>query len=162
MSTTSAKLREIDVFLHQQKEAREKNEQLASDRISQMECHLYRIQDAVKQDVSTRLTAFEDRLLESMKAQVQTSGDAMDGMNAKLEKLMSVVEKVITGEIPQAPPHSGAASRPLITTADDESSCTSHSQSTVRSRTLTQTRLTALPITVKTPDKKSLKSTGKP
>ena len=161
MSTTSAKLREIDVFLHQQKEAREKNEQLASDRISQMERHLYRIQDAVKQDVSTRLTAFEDRLLESMKTQVQTSGDAMDSMNAKLEKLMSVVEKVITGDIPQALPHSGAASRQLITAADDESSCTSHSQNTVRSRILTQTRLTTLPITVKSPDKKRLKSTGK-
>ena len=161
MSTTSAKLREIDKFLHQQKEAREKNEQLASDRISQMERHLYRIQDAVKQDVSTRLTEFEDRLLESMKTQVQTSGDAMDSMNAKLEKLMSVVEKVITGEIPQVQPTSAVATRPPITAADDESSCTSHSQSTVRSRTLTQTRLTALPINVKSPDKKRLKSTGK-
>ena len=79
----------------------------------------------------------------------------MDSMNAKLEKLMSVGEKVITGEIPQAPPHSGAASRPLITAVDDESSCTSHSQNTVRSRILTQTRLTALPINVKSPDKKT-------
>ena len=161
MSTTSAKLREIDVFLHQQKEAREKNEQLASDRISQMERHLYRIQDAVKQDVSIRLTEFEDRLIESMKTQVQTSGDAMDSMNAKLEKLMSVVEKVIAGETPPAQLASEAATRPPITAADDESSCTSHSQSTVRSRTFTQTRLTALPIIVKSPDKKRLKSAGK-
>ena len=96
-----------------------------------------------------------------MKTQVQTSRDAMDSMNSELEKLVSVIEKVITGEIPQAQTTSAVASHPPTTAADDESSCTNHSQSTVRSQNFTQTRLTALPIIVKSSDKKLLKSNGK-
>ena len=55
--------------------------------------------DSVKQDFSTRLDEFEGKVLTSMKHQIDASGAALENMNAKLEKLMLVVETVVTENV---------------------------------------------------------------
>ena len=73
MSTTSARFREIDKILNNQKQLNAKQEQMSLDRISQIERQLHRITtmeeklDSVQQDFSTRLDDFEGKVLSSMK-----------------------------------------------------------------------------------------------
>ena len=109
MSTTSARFREIDKLLNIQKQAYAKQEQLSSDRLSMIERQLHRINDmdgkldSVQQDFSTRLDEFEGKVLTSMKSQIDASGAALENMNAKLEKLMLVVETVVTADVNKFP-----------------------------------------------------------
>ena len=108
MSTTTARFREIDKILKNQKQLTAKHEQLSSDRISQIERQLHRITDmegkldSVKQEFSTRLDDFEGKVLSSMKRQIDSSGEALESMNVKLEKLMLVVSKVMNENVQQA------------------------------------------------------------
>ena len=107
MSTTSARFREIDKIINIQKQANSKQEQLASDRLSQIERQLHRINDmdgkldSVKTEFATRLEDFEGKILSSMKSQIDASGAALASMNAKLEKLMLVMARVVTEEVPR-------------------------------------------------------------
>ena len=110
MSTTAAKLRELDKLIQGQKHVQEKNEQQSSDRIAQIERQFYRINevetklDSVQKSMKSRLTGFESRILESMNQQVQTSSEALTNMNEKMEKLMRVVESVLQQNPRMSPP----------------------------------------------------------
>jgi hypothetical protein len=107
MSTTTARFREIDKLLNNQKQLAAKHEQMSSDRISQIERQLHRITDmegkidSVKQEFSTRLDDFEGKMLSSMKRQIDSSGGAFESMNTKLEKLMLVMSQVMTDNVNQ-------------------------------------------------------------
>ena len=166
MSTTSARFREIDKILSNQKQLHAKQEQMSSDRISQIERQLHRITtmeeklDSVQQDFSTRLDDFEGKVLSSMKRQIDSSGNALESMNAKLEKLMLVVEKVVTDNAPQVE----------IATECVHDTTTSASERPAISRTLVSNLsdismddqgTNEASVTIKSPQKKRIRSATK-
>jgi hypothetical protein len=122
MSTTSAKLREIDKLIQGQKQVHEQS----SDRIAHIERQRHRIHavetklDSVQQSMESRLTGFEGRILEMMNKQVQSSGVALTNMNEKMEKLMLVVESVLQ-KSPRSPQASPTQTHHTDTTASEKS-----------------------------------------
>jgi hypothetical protein len=98
LSTSSAKFRELDAILQRQKQEAEQAASKASDRISTIERQLYRINDMdqklseVQDDIARRFTIFEDRLLDTMKAQLGQSGTNMALMESRMAQILSFVE----------------------------------------------------------------------
>ena len=99
MSTSSAKLRELDAVIQRQKKTNEKKDAQNSERISLIERQLHRINDLdsklddVKTDFGHRLHLFETRMVDTVKGQIESSNHNMENMNVSMEKLMSVVNK---------------------------------------------------------------------
>ena len=87
MSTSSAKIRELDAVLQRQKKSNEKKDAKQSERVSQIERQLHRINDLdtkldnVQTDFGLRLNIFETRMVETVKDQ--------------MEKLMLVVNSLV-------------------------------------------------------------------
>jgi hypothetical protein len=98
LSTSSAKFRVLDALLQRQKQDAEQAASKASDRISTIERQLYRINDMdqklseVQDDIARRFTIFEDRLLDTMKAQLGQSGANMALMESRMAQILSFVE----------------------------------------------------------------------
>jgi hypothetical protein len=102
MSTSSAKIREIEAVVSRQKQHLEKNEQLVTDRLAYIERHVHRMNEdiekkleGVQTQVAEQLTSFENRMLDTLQNQVEASGSAMSSMNDKLEKLLLAVAVVM-------------------------------------------------------------------
>ncbi|KAI2507667.1 hypothetical protein MHU86_6760 [Fragilaria crotonensis] len=102
MSTSSAKLRELDVAIQRQKKTNEKQDAKNSERLSHIERKLHRIDDIdtkldeVQTDFGQRLTIFESRMVETVKGHIESSHHNMENMNTSLEKLMLVVNRLLT------------------------------------------------------------------
>ena len=92
MSTSSAKFRELDAVLQRQKKTNEKREAKNSERVSQIERQLHRINDldtkldTVQTDFGQRLNIFESRMVNTVKEQ--------------MEKLMTVVNSIVSNKDP--------------------------------------------------------------
>jgi hypothetical protein len=101
MSTSSAKLRELDAVIQRQKKTNEKKDAQNSERISLIERQLHRINnldsklDEVKTDFGHRLHLFETRMVDTVKGQIESSNHNLENMNTSMEKLMSVVNKLV-------------------------------------------------------------------
>jgi hypothetical protein len=102
MSTSSAKIREIEAVVSRQKQHLEKNEQLVADRLAYIERHVHRMNEdiekkleGVQTQVAEQLSSFENRMLDTLQSQVEASGSAMSSMNDKLEKVLLVVAVVM-------------------------------------------------------------------
>jgi hypothetical protein len=124
MSTSSAKLRELDAVIQRQKKTNDKKDAKNSERISLIERQLHRIDDIdsklddVKTDFGQRLNIFETRMVETVQGHIESSNHTMENLNINLEKLMSVVNTLVL--------HSGNPSLDsLTTTAAATSKCNS-------------------------------------
>ena len=90
MSTSSAKIRELDAVIQRQHKTIAKKDAKSSERISSIERQLHRINDLdakldeAKTDFGTRLNLFEARMVESMTST----------MNNNMQQLMAVVTKM--------------------------------------------------------------------
>ena len=109
LSTSSAKLRELDAVIQRQKKASEKKDAKNSERISLIERQLHRISDldskldSVQTDFGQRMNLFESRMVDTVKGHIESSNHNMVNMNTSLEKLMEVVNKLVSqGEITTA------------------------------------------------------------
>jgi hypothetical protein len=102
MSSSSAKLRNIEEVVKRYKKSLQKNEQMVTDRFAHIERHVHRMNEEIEKklegvqaQVTQQLTTFENRMLDTLQSQVEMSGSAMTSMNAKLEKLLLAVEVVM-------------------------------------------------------------------
>ena len=113
MSTSSAKLRELDAVIQRQKKTNDKKDAKNSERISLIERQLHCIDDIdskldkVKTDFGQRLNIFENRMVETVQGHIESSNHNMENLNISLEKLMSVVNTLVL--------HSGNISSDSIT-----------------------------------------------
>lgn len=101
MSTSMAKLRELDAVIQRQKQLNDKKDAKNSERISLIERQLHRLDDLdkklddVKNDFGTRLTLFEQRMVATVKTQMESSHDNVTNMNSTLTQLMNVVSHLV-------------------------------------------------------------------
>ena len=115
MSTSSAKLREIDNAIQRQKQLYDKKEAMHSDRIAFIERQLHRLNDFdsklddVKTDFGSRLHLFEARMVETVKNQVESSTANMANMNNNMMKLMAAVEKMSSSNFKSNSSSSGSS-----------------------------------------------------
>lgn len=120
MSTSSAKFRELDAAIQRHKKTNDKKDAKNSERISHIERQLHRIDDIdskmddVKTDFGQRLNLFENRMVGTLKDHIESSNNNMDNMKTSLEKLMSVVNKVLLS-------HSGNPSQTTVEGSRDTS-----------------------------------------
>ena len=98
MSTSSAKIRELDAVIQRQQKISSKKDAKSSERISSIERQLHRIHDLdsklddVQADFGNRLQLLEARMVESVTST----------MNSNLQQLMAVVSKLSVREIGRA------------------------------------------------------------
>ncbi|KAI2497152.1 hypothetical protein MHU86_17355 [Fragilaria crotonensis] len=181
MSTSSAKLRELDVAIQRQKKTNEKQDAKNSERLSHIERKLHRIDDIdtkldeVQTDFGQRLTIFESRMVETVKGHIESSHHNMENMNTSLEKLMLVVNRLLTHSgnpsnnstldpmsvsDPIDPSlDTGIVARPHTHHLDEEQvNCASHSNSSSSRSSMSSESLSA----IQSPEHKRLKSGQKP
>jgi hypothetical protein len=102
MSTSSAKIRELDAVIQRQKKTNDKKDAQHSERISMIERQLHRIHDLdskldnVQTDFGQRLNIFENRMVDTVKGHIESSNHNMANMNNSLEKLMAVVNTLVS------------------------------------------------------------------
>jgi hypothetical protein len=70
--------------------------------------------DDVKTDFGQRLNLFENRMVGTLKDHIESSNNNMDNMKISLEKLMSVVNKLLLS-------HSGNTSQNMVKSSRDTS-----------------------------------------
>lgn len=101
ISSQSAQLRDLQSALTRQKKASEKQDTQTSERLSTIERQLYRFDDmdtkltAVCDDFSSRLNLLEGRILQSVKAELTKSSEAID---TRMERLLTAVESVVASQ----------------------------------------------------------------
>ena len=94
MSTSSAKIRELDAVIQRQQKTIAKKEAKSSERISSLERQLHRISDLdtkldeVQNDFGCRLNLFEARMVESVTST----------MHSNMQQLMALVTKIAATE----------------------------------------------------------------
>ena len=115
--------------------------------------------DSVQQDFLTRLDDFEGKVLSSMKRQIDSSGNALESMNSKLEKLMLVVAKVVTDNVQQAETATECVHN--TTTGASERQATSRTLVTTSSNIGMDQGTNEASITIKSPHKKRIRSAAK-
>ena len=162
MSTSSAKVRQLDEVLRRHKSDSAQVQAKQSERVSQIERQLQRVHefdtklDTIQTDFSSRLSLFEGRMEESM--------------NSNMEKLLALVQHLhpqpsgTSGSNQAGEPHSSHSSTKLsdntviqqINHLDSEGSSTSESLSSKASVTSSVS-----PDPIHSPEHKKLKSAGK-
>ena len=91
MSTSSAKLIELDAVIQREKKTNEKEDAQNSERISLIEQQLHRINnldsklDDAKTDFGHRLLLFETRVVDTVKGHIESSNHNMENMNTSME-----------------------------------------------------------------------------
>ena len=101
MSTSSARIRDLDAVLQKHKETSELKESKNSERVSHIERQLSRLTTLetqlgeVKTDFGLRLNIFESRLAETMKGHMESSQQNIEHLNVHFEKLMTAVATLV-------------------------------------------------------------------
>ena len=101
MSTRSVKFRELDAAIQRQKKTNDGKDAQNSEHISLIEWQRHRIDDIdskldnVKTDFGQWIDLFEDRMVDTVKGHIESSNQNMENMNTSLEKLMSVINKLL-------------------------------------------------------------------
>ncbi len=115
---------DVDAVIQRQKKTNDRKDAKNSERLSLIERQLHRIDDIeskldnVKTDFGQRLNIFETRMVETVQGHIESSNYNLDNLNITLEKLMSVVNMLVS--------HSGnPSSSSLTTTAAATSKCNS-------------------------------------
>ena len=117
MSTNSAKFRELDAAIQRQKKTNDKNDAKTSERISHIERQLHRIDDIdtklddVKNDFGQRLNLFEARMVDTVKDHIEASNHNTANMTASMEKLMIIVNRLLTQQNDNIADNSSTISR---------------------------------------------------
>ena len=162
MSTSSAKVRQLDEVLHRFKSDSAQTQAKQSDRVSQIERQVQRVHelesklDGIQTDFATRMNLFEGRIEETM--------------NNNMAKLLTLVQTMNPGKAPATPTrdstHYPNMSSPTpvdnntlqqLTNPDSDGSSTLASSASSKLSGLSETSSDPM----NSPEHKKLKSTGK-
>ena len=111
MSTSSAKFCELDAAIQRQKKTNDKHDAKTSERISHIERQLHRIVDEVKTDFGQQLNLFETRMVDTVKGHIESSNHNTANMTASMEKLMIIVNRLLTQQNDNIVDYSSTTSR---------------------------------------------------
>jgi hypothetical protein len=169
MSTSSAKIRELDAIIQRQKKTTAKKDAKSSERISSIERQLHRINDLdakfaeVQTDFGARLNLFEARMVETVTANMTSNmKQLMEVVNSKLvEQVEPKQDDDMTlsiTKVPAADRTSGVISDRSSFAKDYSSSSNSNSNSSSSNSSMTA-ESSAL---IQSPEHKRLRSGKKP
>ena len=129
MSTSSAKIRELDAVLQRQKKTSDKKEAKNSERLSHIERQLHRIDDIdpkleeVKRDFGMRLNLLEGRLLDTVSRQMESTNLAF--MKELISEVTDTLKLYVTDDRQTVNASTAAVDRAV----GSSSSSNSHSSS---------------------------------